>query len=94
MRREPPNKIELEGRGPVSVTGLLYSAYENQNQKSTPSVVLTPTAPTLAGGFTLGLDLGNRSHYVCVLDATGQIRHEEPLVNDRVVLALSPGPRN
>jgi transposase len=41
-----------------------------------------------AGGFTLGLDLGDRSHYVCVLDATGQIIHEGPLLNDRVALAL------
>jgi transposase len=41
-----------------------------------------------AGGFTLGLDLGDRSHYVCVLDATGQMLHEGPLVNDRVALAL------
>ena len=41
-----------------------------------------------AGVFTLGLDLGDRSHYVCVLDATGQILHEGTLVNDRVALAL------
>ena len=56
--------------------------------KTAPSVVLTPTAPVLAGGFTIGLDLGDRSHYVCVLDATGQILHEGPLLNDRVALAL------
>ena len=54
--------------------------------KTTPAVVLT--APVIAGGFTLGLDLGDRSHYVCVLDATGQILHEGPLLNDRVALAL------
>jgi transposase len=41
-----------------------------------------------AGGFTIGLDLGDQSHYVCVLDATGQMIHEGPLPNDRVALAL------
>ena len=53
-----------------------------------PSVVPAPTAPVIAGGFTIGLDLGDRSHYVCVLDATGQILHEGTLANDRVALAL------
>ena len=58
-------------------------------QTTTPSVVppLTP-APVTAGGFTIGLDLGDRSHYVCVLDAQGQIIHEGPLLNERVALAL------
>ena len=55
--------------------------------KNTPSVVL-PSPAAVVSGFTLGLDLGDRSHYVCVLDATGQILHEGPLVNDRVALAL------
>ena len=59
-----------------------------KQNKTSPSVVLTSTAPVLAGGFTIGLDLGDRSHYVCVLDATGQIIHEEPMLNDRVALAL------
>ena len=59
--------------------------------KTTPSVVLTSTltpSPVAPGGFTLGLDLGDRSHYVCVLDATGQILHEGPLLNNRATLAL------
>ena len=56
--------------------------------KTTPSVVPTLTpAPAAAGGFTLGLDLGDRSHYVCVLDAAGQIIHEGTLLNDRAALA-------
>src|ERR1035437_3173822 len=55
--------------------------------KTTPSVVSTPTpAPASPGGFTIGLDLGDRSHYVCVLEAAGQILHEGPLLNDRVAL--------
>ena len=54
----------------------------------TPSVVSTSTAPVHAGGFTIGLDLGDRSHYVCVLDAQGQILHEGPRLNERVALAL------
>jgi hypothetical protein len=56
---------------------------------TTPSVVPTLTpAPVAAAGFTLGLDLGDRRHYVCALDATGQIIHEGTLLNDRVALAL------
>jgi transposase len=55
----------------------------------TPSVVCnTPTpAAVVASGFTLGLDLGDRSHHVCVLDATGQIVREGALTNTRPVLA-------
>jgi hypothetical protein len=37
---------------------------------------------------SLGFDLGDCSHYVCVLDAAGQIRHEGTLVNDRAALTL------
>ena len=39
------------------------------------------------GGFTLGLDLGDRSHHVCVLDAAGQIVREGALTNTRPALA-------
>jgi transposase len=39
------------------------------------------------GGFTLGLDLGDRSHQVCVLDATGQVIREGALSNTRPALA-------
>jgi transposase len=60
------------------------------NKKTnTPSVLPTLTpAPVITGGFTIGLDLGDRSHYVCVLDAAGEIIHEGTLPNDRVALAL------
>ena len=62
----------------------------NTNTKpTTPSVVSTPPpAPVAAGGFTIGLDLGDRSHYACVLDATGEILHEGPMLNDRAALTL------
>jgi transposase len=53
-----------------------------------PPVVSTSTpAPVIPGGFTLGLDLGDLSHHVCVLDATGQIVREATLVNTRPALA-------
>src|ERR1041385_1902690 len=57
--------------------------------KTAPSVVsLSPTpARMVAGGFTLGLDLGDRQHHVCVLDAAGQIVREGSLLNTRPVLA-------
>jgi transposase len=54
----------------------------------TPSVVPTLTpAPIATGGFTLGLDLGDRSHHVCVLDAAGEIVREGALSNTRPALA-------
>src|SRR5208282_4158894 len=60
-----------------------------KTKTKTPSVVSIPTPATVVpGGFTLGLDLGDRSHYVCVLDAQGQILHEGPRLNERVALAL------
>jgi len=37
--------------------------------------------------FTLGLDLGDRAHYVCVLDTSGQIVREASLPNSRPALA-------
>jgi len=47
---------------------------QTNKQTTPPSVVPTLTpAPVTTGGFTLGLDLGDRSHYVCVLDAAGQL---------------------
>src|SRR5208282_4176185 len=60
-----------------------------KTKTKTPSVVSIPTPATVVpGGFTLGLDLGDRSHYVCVLDAQGQIIYEGTLLNERVALAL------
>ena len=53
--------------------------------KTAPSVVSTPAlAPP--GGCTIGLDLGDRSHYHCVLDAAGQLIHEGSIPNDRAAL--------
>jgi transposase len=54
--------------------------------KKTPSAVLTST-PAAVSGFTLGLDLGDRQHHVCVLDAAGQIVREASLPNTRPALA-------
>ena len=56
---------------------------------NTPSVVSnSPTPATIVpSGFTLGLDLGDRSHHVCVMDATGQIIREGALSNTRPALA-------
>jgi transposase len=56
---------------------------------TTPSVdsnSLT-SATVVPGGYTLGLDLGDRGHHVCVLDATGQIIREGALPNTRPALA-------
>jgi len=57
--------------------------------KTTPSVVTnSPTPATIVvGGFTLGLDLGDRGHHVCVLNATGQMVREGGLPNTRPALA-------
>jgi transposase len=55
-----------------------------------------PTPATIVpGGFTPGLDLGDRAHHVCVLDAAGQIIREGALPNTRPALMqlLSEFPR-
>src|ERR1700685_2447447 len=51
-----------------------------------PSAVSTFT-PAVVSGFTLGLDLGDRQHHVCVLDAAGEIVREASLPNTRPALA-------
>ena len=59
-----------------------------KTKHKTPSVVSTSTpAAVVSGGFTLGLDLGDRAHHVCVLDASGQIVREASLPNTRPALA-------
>jgi transposase len=59
--------------------------------KTNTTRFVVPTIPTPAtlvpGGFTLGLDLGDRCHHVCVLDANGQIVREGSLPNTRPALA-------
>lgn len=56
--------------------------------QNTPSFVSTSTpAAVVSGGFTLGLDLGDRQHHVCVLDAAGQIIREASLPNTRPALS-------
>jgi transposase len=54
--------------------------------RPTTSVVSTST-PAAVSGFTLGLDLGDRQHHVCVLDVSGQIVREASLPNTRPALA-------
>jgi transposase len=56
---------------------------------NTQSVVSnSPTPATVVpSGFTLGLDLGDRSHHACVLDATGQVVRDGALTNTRPALA-------
>ncbi len=59
-----------------------------KTKKPTPSVVLPATpAVVISSGFTLGLDLGDRQHHVCVLDAHGQVVREASLSNTRPALA-------
>jgi len=59
---------------------------KNNNTASVVTNSSTPAA-TVPGGFTLGLDLGDRCHHVCVLDVTGQIVCEGALSNTRPALA-------
>lgn len=58
---------------------------------SVPVVSSTAAVPTplarACGPFTLGLDLGDRRHHVCALDASGQVVHEGSLPNTRPALA-------
>jgi len=57
--------------------------------KTTPSVVPTSAATVTPGvpQCVIGLDLGDHSHHVCVMDATGQIVREGSLLNTRPALA-------
>jgi len=57
-----------------------------KTKTKTPSVVSTSPAAVMSE-FTLGLDLGDRAHYVCVLDTSGQIVREASLPNSRPALA-------
>jgi len=43
------------------------------------------TKKTAGEKLTVGLDLGDRRHFVCVLDASGEILAEEAIVNTREV---------
>jgi transposase len=45
-----------------------------------------PTTVSSTCGFTIGLDLGNCRHQVCVLDASGEVVHEGALTNSRPAL--------
>lgn len=57
-------------------------------KKNPPPVSPSITsAPVVIGQFTLGLDLGDRRHQVCVLDPTGQIVREGTVSNTRPALA-------
>jgi transposase len=59
-----------------------------KTKTNTRSVVSTSTpVAMLPGGFTLGLDLGDRQPHVCVLDAAGQMVREAALPNTRPALA-------
>lgn len=44
------------------------------------------TKKTTVKKLTVGLDLGDRRHTVCVLDASGEILAEEAIANTREVL--------
>jgi hypothetical protein len=57
-----------------------------KTKTQTPSEVPTSSA-ALVSGFTLGLDLGDRAHHVCLLDAAGNIVREASLPNTRPALA-------
>lgn len=53
---------------------------------NTPSSLVSTSTPAVVSGFTLGLDLGDRQHSVCVLDAAGQVVREASLPNTRSAL--------
>src|SRR5260370_423914 len=57
--------------------------------KTIPSAVSNST-PAACSGFTLGLDLGDRSHHICELDASVQIVPDASLANTRHPIAACP----
>jgi hypothetical protein len=54
--------------------------------KTTVPSVVPPSSAAVGSGFTLGLDLGDRQHHVCVLDAGGNLVREAALPNTRPAL--------
>jgi transposase len=48
--------------------------------------VVPNSPPAVPSGFTLGLDLGDRTHHVCVLDPAGNLVREASLPNTRPAL--------
>jgi hypothetical protein len=52
------------------------------SRESTSSATSTVSTPAVAG-FVLGLDLGDRKHWPCVLDAAGTVVGEDPVPNRR-----------
>jgi len=67
------------------MTRLVINSLPMKTKTTTP---LVPTSPAAVGsGFTLGLDLGDRAHHVCVLDAAGNIVRAAALPNTRPALA-------
>jgi transposase len=73
----------------TSVHKTLLMKKPNTNTHVSPSVVPTvppSTAPVVPSGFTLGLDLGDRRHFVCALDAAGKVSQEGFLANSRPAL--------
>ena len=58
-----------------------------QNTRSVVSTVSsTSSASVVPSGFTLGLDLGDCRHFVCALDAAGNVLREGFLANTRPAL--------
>jgi hypothetical protein len=53
--------------------------------KNSCSVVST-SSTAASGGFTLGLDLGDRKHHLCVLNSAGEVVREGSLPNTRAAL--------
>jgi transposase len=62
------------------------SLVSNPVVPTVPTATLTAPAPVVPSGFTLGLDLGDRRHFVCALDAAGNVSHEGFLANSRPAL--------
>ncbi len=68
---------------PVASDGL--NSLPMKTNTKTPSVV-APSSAAVGSGFTLGLDLGDRQHHVCILDSAGQVIRETSLPNTRPAL--------
>lgn len=56
------------------------------NSSAVSSVVVSHASVGPAGRFTVGLDLGDRQHHYCVVDATGNVVCEGKVPNDRPAL--------
>ena len=80
----PASKTDLSTPAPVSADRRLPASSLPRARRV--KVLPSASCSLPAEGCTVGLDLGDRAHTVCVLDAAGTVVVKEKIANDRAAL--------